>query len=51
MILDQAFHGSFNDAADVLYQTLTEEKETDTLLTQIAERNVNKRASREPVEA
>jgi ferritin-like metal-binding protein YciE len=34
-------------AADLLGQTLAEEKEADDLLTQIAENNVNYRASRE----
>ncbi|MDB4924440.1 ferritin-like domain-containing protein [Mucilaginibacter sp.] len=34
-------------AADLLAQTLAEEKEADDLLTQIAENNVNYRASRE----
>ena len=36
-----------NDAANVLAQTLQEEKETDELLTQIAERNINVEASQE----
>ncbi len=40
-----------NDIADVLHQTLTEEKDTDKLLTQIAEKNINYKATREPVEA
>jgi hypothetical protein len=31
----------YNDAASTFYQTLEEEKEADTLLTQIAENNVN----------
>lgn len=38
----------YDDAAQVLSQTLAEEKETDVLLTQIAERNVNYQASMEP---
>jgi ferritin-like metal-binding protein YciE len=38
----------YNDAAEVLGQTLAEEKEADILLTQIAENNVNYQASREP---
>lgn len=38
----------YEQAAEVLGQTLTEEKETDALLTQIAEGNVNKQARREP---
>jgi ferritin-like metal-binding protein YciE len=38
----------YNDAADVLSQTLSEEKEADALLTQIAENNVNYQASTEP---
>jgi ferritin-like metal-binding protein YciE len=36
------------DAADLLGQTLSEEKEADALLTQIAENNVNYQASTEP---
>jgi ferritin-like metal-binding protein YciE len=40
----------YNDAAEVLGQTLAEEKEADALLTQIAENNVNFMASREPQE-
>lgn len=40
----------YNDAAEVLSQTLAEEKEADALLTQIAENNVNFMASREPQE-
>jgi ferritin-like metal-binding protein YciE len=40
----------YNDAAEVLGQTLAEEKEADALLTQIAENNVNYQASREPQE-
>jgi ferritin-like metal-binding protein YciE len=38
----------YNDAAEVLSQTLAEEKEADALLTQIAENKVNYQASREP---
>ena len=38
----------YNDAANLMYQTLTEEKKADELLTQIAERNVNYQASLEP---
>ena len=41
----------FNDAANLMEQTLSEEKETDVLLTQIAEKNVNYQASREPQKA
>jgi len=41
----------YNDASNVLGRTLSEEKETDALLTQIAESNVNYQASREPQEA
>lgn len=40
----------YDDAAQVLSLTLAEEKETDALLTQIAERNVNYQASLEPRE-
>ena len=42
-----------NDVADLLYKTLTEEKEADKLLTEIAEKNISYKAapSREPVEA
>lgn len=40
----------FNDAANILGQTLAEEKEADILLTQIAESSVNYQASREPQE-
>jgi ferritin-like metal-binding protein YciE len=36
-----------NDAATILGQTLQEEKETDELLTQIAERNINVEAAQE----
>ena len=38
----------YNDAANVLYKTLEEEKQADLLLTQIAERHVNYQASLEP---
>ncbi|MDB5022931.1 MAG: hypothetical protein JWP78_686 [Mucilaginibacter sp.] len=38
----------YEDAADILSQTLTEEKEADALLTQIAENNINYQASTEP---
>jgi len=38
----------YNDAAEVLRQTLSEEKEADALLTQIAENSVNYQASTEP---
>ncbi|MCW3090961.1 MAG: hypothetical protein JWP81_2030 [Ferruginibacter sp.] len=41
----------YNDVGQVLEQTLSEEKETDIMLTQIAERHVNYHASREPQEA
>lgn len=37
----------FEDAANLLGQTLSEEKEADALLTQIAENNINYQASRE----
>ena len=37
----------FNDAADLLEKTLGEEKEADSLLTQIAENNINFLAARE----
>jgi ferritin-like metal-binding protein YciE len=37
----------YNDAADLLSQTLEEEKEADSLLTQIAENNINYQASTE----
>jgi ferritin-like metal-binding protein YciE len=40
----------YNDAADLLVQTLEEEKEADNLLTQIAENNINYQASTEPKE-
>jgi ferritin-like metal-binding protein YciE len=38
----------YNDAADILNQTLREEKEADNLLTQIAENHVNYQAGTEP---
>jgi ferritin-like metal-binding protein YciE len=41
----------YNEAADLMYQTLTEEKNADTLLTRIAEKSVNYKASLEPQEA
>ncbi len=37
-----------NDVADLLYQTLAEEKEADSLLTDIAEKSVNYEAAEEP---
>src|ERR1700743_1168137 len=40
----------YHDAADLLRQTLEEEKEADSLLSQIAENNVNYQASTEPKE-
>lgn len=40
----------FNEAADLLGQTLAEEKEADMLLTQIAENDINYQASTEPKE-
>jgi ferritin-like metal-binding protein YciE len=40
----------YTDAADLLGQTLAEEKEADMLLTQIAENNINCLASTEPRE-
>ncbi|NOW96422.1 ferritin-like domain-containing protein [Mucilaginibacter sp. SG564] len=40
----------YNDAADLLSQTLEEEKEADNLLTRIAENNINYQASTEPQE-
>src|SRR6201986_2202688 len=40
----------YQDAADLLRQTLEEEKEADSLLSQIAENNVNYQASTEPKE-
>jgi ferritin-like metal-binding protein YciE len=41
----------YNEAADLMYQTLTEEKNADTLLTRIAEKSVNYKASLELQEA
>jgi ferritin-like metal-binding protein YciE len=41
----------YDDAADVLSQTLVEEKETDALLTQIAESKINYQASLESKDA
>ena len=41
----------YDEVANVLHQTLQEEKNADLLLTQIAEKNVNKKASREPANA
>lgn len=38
----------FDDVSDILEETLTEEKETDQLLTGIAENNVNYEAKEEP---
>ncbi|MDB4919391.1 ferritin-like domain-containing protein [Mucilaginibacter sp.] len=38
----------YNDAADILSQTLAEEKEADILLTKIAENDINYQASTEP---
>jgi len=40
----------YNDAADILSETLEEEKKADELLSQIAESNVNYQASTEPAE-
>jgi len=40
----------YNDAANLMVQTLNEEKEADKLLTQIAENDINCEASREPME-
>ena len=37
----------YNDAADILHQTLEEEKQADALLTQIAKNNINYEASTE----
>lgn len=42
---------SYGDIKNILGQTLQEEKDTDALLSQIAEKNVNYKASREPAEA
>ena len=41
----------YSEAASLMHQTLTEEKEADELLTQIAENHVNYQASLEPQEA
>lgn len=41
----------YNDAANLMHQTLMEEKDADTMLTQIAESNANYQASREPQNA
>ena len=41
----------YNDAANLMHQTLTEEKAADVLLTQIAESNANYQAKREPQNA
>jgi ferritin-like metal-binding protein YciE len=41
----------YEQVANILGQTLGEEKEADALLTQIAENNVNKKARREPQSA
>jgi ferritin-like metal-binding protein YciE len=41
----------YNQVANVLGQTLEEEKQADAMLTQIAENNVNYRAKREPQNA
>jgi len=38
----------YDDAANLMRQTLSEEKEADALLTQIAENDINYQASREP---
>ena len=38
----------YTEAANLLHQTIMEEKEADEMLTQIAENNVNYQASREP---
>jgi ferritin-like metal-binding protein YciE len=40
----------YNDAANLMGQTLDEEKEADRLLTEIAENNINYEASREPMQ-
>jgi ferritin-like metal-binding protein YciE len=40
----------YADAAELLHQTLEEEKKADELLTQIAENNINYQASTEPKE-
>ncbi len=41
----------YQEAADMLAQTLSEEKETDKLLTEIAESHINYEASMEPQKA
>ena len=41
----------YDEAANLMKQTLAEEKEADVLLTEIAEKNVNYQASREPQKA
>jgi ferritin-like metal-binding protein YciE len=41
----------YEEAANLMKQTLVEEKEADVLLTEIAEKNVNYQASREPQKA
>jgi len=41
----------YDEAANIMYQTLSEEKQADALLTQIAEKNVNYQASLEPLNA
>jgi len=41
----------YDEAANIMYQTLSEEKQADALLTQIAERDVNYMASLEPQNA
>ncbi|HRO41489.1 MAG TPA: DUF892 family protein [Flavipsychrobacter sp.] len=38
-----------NDVADILAQTLNEEKKTDAALTKIAEANINQKASKEKI--
>ena len=40
----------YKEAADILSQTLAEEKEADNLLSQIAENDINYKASTEPAE-
>ena len=40
----------YTEVADILTQTLTEEKEADNKLTQIAENSINAEASEEPLE-
>lgn len=41
----------YDEVAKLLHKTLTEEKEADSLLSSIAEWNVNRKAKQEPVEA